>query len=70
MMTKLLQKEPVKLHCQHCNRQIQSAWVCKIDSFIGVRYAYLCDNCQKLIGIASTKDYTHIKTTDHLQPEC
>jgi hypothetical protein len=69
MMTKLLEKEPVELHCQHCSRQIESAWVCKIDSFIGIRYAYLCDNCQKLLGIVSAKDYTLLKTTNPLQPD-
>jgi len=51
MMTKLLEKEQVKLNCPHCKEKIESAWVCKIDSFIGIRYAYLCNHCQKLLGI-------------------
>lgn len=57
-MTKLLEKEAVKLNCPHCKENIQSAWVCKIDSFIGIRYAFLCNNCQKLLGIARRNDYT------------
>ncbi|MCH8033055.1 MAG: hypothetical protein IH950_04750 [Bacteroidetes bacterium] len=61
MMTKLLHKEEVKLNCPHCKEKIESAWVCKIDSFIGIRYAYLCNNCQKLLGIAQRKDYTLLK---------
>jgi len=69
MMTKLLEKQTVKLHCQHCNRQIDSAWVCKIDSSIGIRYAYLCNHCQKLLGIVPAKDYTLLKSFDNLQPE-
>jgi len=60
-MTKLLQKEKVNLSCPHCKEKISSAWVCKIDSFIGIRYAYLCDNCQKLLGIVPNKDYTLLK---------
>ena len=58
MMTKLLEKGPVKLNCPHCKEKIQSAWVCKIDSFIGIRYAFLCNKCEKLLGIAKRNDYT------------
>jgi uncharacterized protein (UPF0212 family) len=36
-MTKLLEKETVKLNCPHCKEKIECAWVCKIDSFIGIR---------------------------------
>ncbi|MGB5849431.1 MAG: hypothetical protein WBH40_13140 [Ignavibacteriaceae bacterium] len=67
MMTKLLEKEEVKLSCPHCKEKIDSAWVCKIDSFIGIRYAYLCDNCQKLLGISQNKDYTLLKLYDQPQ---
>ena len=61
MTTKLLEKESVKLSCPHCKTELQTAWVCKIDSFIGVRYAYLCNNCQKLLGVSPTKDHTLLK---------
>lgn len=67
MTTKLLQKESVKLKCPHCKTHIQSAWVCKIESFIGTRYAFLCDNCQKLLGVSSNRDYTHLKLVDQPQ---
>jgi len=58
MMTKLLEKGPVNLNCPHCKEKIQSAWVCKIDSFIGIRFAFLCNKCEKLLGIAKRNDYT------------
>jgi hypothetical protein len=62
MMTKLLEKETVKLSCPHCKKKLESAWVCKIDSFIGRRYAFLCNNCEKLLGIVRKNDYTLLKS--------
>ncbi len=67
MMTKLLEKEQVKLNCPHCKEQVESAWVCKIDSFIGTRYAYLCNHCQKLLGLTPHKDHTLLKS--YTQPQ-
>ena len=58
MMTKLLEKKHVKLRCPKCGKLIQSAFVCKMDSSIGTRYAFLCGECEKLIGIARKNDYT------------
>ena len=66
-MTKLLEKESVLLNCPHCNEKIQTAWVCKINSFIGIRYAYLCNNCEKLIGIVKRNDYTLLKSYNERQ---
>ncbi|MCG6914205.1 hypothetical protein LJE86_09850 [bacterium BMS3Abin03] len=62
MTTKLLEKESVKLRCPHCKKDIDSAWVCKIESFIGTRYAFMCNYCQKLLGISANKDYTLLKS--------
>ncbi len=62
MTTKLLEKESVKLRCPHCKKDIDSAWVCKIESFIGTRYAFMCNYCQKLLGISAYKDYTLLKS--------
>lgn len=56
MMTKLLQKEQIKLKCPHCMQEIQDAWICEMDSVIGLRYAYICSNCEKLLGISSQKN--------------
>jgi len=56
VLTKLLQKEAIKVKCPHCKQEITDAWICKMESIIGIRYAYLCSNCQKLIGISSQKN--------------
>ncbi len=56
MMTKMLQKEPIKVKCPHCMQVIQDAWICEMNSVIGIRYAYICSNCEKLLGISSQKN--------------
>lgn len=56
MMTKMLQKKPIKIKCPHCKQETQDAWICEMDSVIGLRYAYICSNCEKLLGISSQKD--------------
>ena len=55
-MEKILQKENVKVYCEHCKKEIENVWVCKMDTIIGTRYALLCTDCQKLIGIYSSID--------------
>ena len=52
MMTKILQKEPVKINCPQCKLETKDIWICQMDSIIGKRYAYLCGNCEKLLGIS------------------
>jgi hypothetical protein len=56
-MEKILQKENVKIYCEHCKREFENVWICKMNSIIGTRYALLCTDCQKLIGIYSLKDF-------------
>ena len=56
MMTKLLQKEPLRTVCPHCGLEINDVWICELESVIGVRYAYLCSNCEKLLGISTDKN--------------
>jgi transcription elongation factor Elf1 len=55
MMTKLLEKALINLNCPNCNKEISDAWICKLESIIGTRYAYICSNCQKLIRISTKK---------------
>ncbi|MBT8378993.1 MAG: hypothetical protein KJN64_07175 [Ignavibacteria bacterium] len=55
-MTKLLQRKQVKLKCPHCMQEITDTWICEMDSVIGLRYAYICTNCEKLLSISSSKD--------------
>jgi len=52
MMTKILQKEPIKINCPQCKLETKDIWICQMDSVIGKRYAYLCVNCEKLLGIS------------------
>ncbi len=59
MMTKLLEKEEVKIKCPHCTKEVSNVWICKMDSVIGIRYAFLCGNCQKLLKISEEKSYIH-----------
>jgi len=52
VMTKILQKETIKINCPHCKLEISEAWICEIKSVIGLRFAYICSNCEKLLGIS------------------
>jgi Na+-translocating ferredoxin:NAD+ oxidoreductase RNF subunit RnfB len=56
MMEQTLQKENFRIYCKHCKKEVENAWICKMDSIIGTRYALLCTGCQKLIGIYSSID--------------
>ena len=56
-MEKILRKEKVRIYCEHCKKEVDHVWVCKMDSIIGTRYALLCTNCQELIGIYSYMDF-------------
>jgi DNA-directed RNA polymerase subunit RPC12/RpoP len=51
-MTKILQKEPIKINCPHCKQESTDAWICQMNTVLGMRYAYLCSNCQKFLGIS------------------
>jgi len=51
-MTKILQKEPLKLNCPHCKLEMTDVWICEINSVIGRRFAYICSSCEKLLGIS------------------
>jgi len=56
-MEKILRKEKVRIYCEHCKKEVENVWICKMDSIIGTRYALLCTVCQKLIGIYSSMDF-------------
>ena len=63
-MTKILQKEQIRLNCQHCNLEMTDVWICEIKSVIGVRFAYICGNCEKLLGISKIPVSTHHQFVD------
>ncbi|NWG28591.1 MAG: hypothetical protein HXY48_08665 [Ignavibacteriaceae bacterium] len=52
MITKILHKESLKINCPQCKLETKDIWICQMDSVIGKRYAYLCGNCEKLLGIS------------------
>lgn len=54
-MTKEFEQITIKTICPLCNQTISEIWVAKLDSVIGVRYAYICVNCKNLIKITKEK---------------
>ncbi|QQS35423.1 MAG: hypothetical protein IPM56_14390 [Ignavibacteriales bacterium] len=60
-MIKELEKEEIKTTCPHCRKEISFAWVCKIVSSVGIRYMYICTNCQKNLGVSHEKDFRSVK---------
>lgn len=55
-MTKQIQKEEINIYCNHCKTIIESVWVCKIESVIGLRYIYICTNCKSNLGTYHTNN--------------
>jgi len=56
-MEKFIDKETVHTWCPHCKEEIDTVWVCKLESSSVLRYAYFCSNCQKNLGIFSRKGF-------------
>lgn len=54
-MTKEIEQIEIKTICPICNKTISELWVAKLDSVIGIRYAYICINCKNLIKITKEK---------------
>jgi DNA-directed RNA polymerase subunit RPC12/RpoP len=54
-MTKEIEQIEIKAICPACNKTISELWVAKLDSVIGVRYAYICMDCKNLIKITKEK---------------
>lgn len=60
-MTKEIEQIEINITCPFCNKTISELWVAKLDSVIGVRYAYICINCKNLIKITKEK---HLDTAN------
>ena len=60
-MTKEIEQIEIKTICPICNKTISELWVAKLDSVIGVRYAYICIDCKNLIKITKEK---YLNTVD------
>ena len=54
-MTKEIEQIEINMVCPFCNKTISELWVAKLDSVIGVRYAYICMDCKNLIKITKEK---------------
>ena len=63
-MTKEIEQIEIKTVCPICNKTISELWVAKLDSVIGVRYAYICIDCKNLIKITKEK---YLNTADFNQ---
>lgn len=54
-MTKEIEQIPVNTTCPICNKVISEVWIAKLDSVIGLRYAYICGECDNLLKISKDK---------------
>lgn len=54
-MTKEFEQISINTICPVCNQTVSELWIAKLDSVIGVRYAYICINCKNLIRITKEK---------------
>jgi DNA-directed RNA polymerase subunit RPC12/RpoP len=54
-MTKEIEQIEIETTCPICNKTISELWIAKLDSVIGIRYAYICTNCKNLIKITKEK---------------
>jgi hypothetical protein len=54
-MTKDIEQIEVSTICPICNKVISDIWIAKLDSVIGMRYAYICCECENLLKISKDK---------------
>ena len=54
-MIKEIEQIEIKTVCPICNASISEIWIAKLDSIIGMRYAYICSNCQNLLKLSKEK---------------
>lgn len=55
-MTKSIEQIKLKLKCPGCRKEISEIWRAKLESVIGIRYAYICTECNKLIRLSNEKE--------------
>lgn len=55
IMTKDFEQIHVSTNCPICKRNISEVWRAKLDSVIGLRYAYICCECENLLKISKDK---------------
>ncbi len=62
-MTKSIEQIKINLNCPGCGKDVTEVWQARLESVIGVRYAYICMECNKLIYIKNEKtssEFSHL----------
>ncbi len=54
-MKKEIEQISLKIICPFCNKAITEIWMAKMDSVIGIRYAYICCKCGNLLKLSKEK---------------
>lgn len=54
-MNKEIEQISLKIICPFCNRSISEIWMAKMDSVIGIRYAYICSKCYNLLKLSKER---------------
>jgi hypothetical protein len=54
-MTKEIEQLEIDTVCPICNNSISEIWIARLDSVIGIRYAYICGECNNLLKISKEK---------------
>lgn len=54
-MTKEIEQIEINTVCPICNNSMSEIWIARLDSVIGIRYAYICCECENLIKISKEK---------------
>jgi len=54
-MTKKIEQIEIRTVCPTCNKSISEIWIARLDSVIGIRYAYICGECKNLLKISKEK---------------
>lgn len=60
-MTKSIEQIKMKIKCPSCGKKIKELWKAKLESVIGVRYAYICTECNKLISVKNENESSAFK---------
>lgn len=55
-MTKSIENIKLKIICPECKRVIGEVWKARLDSVIGIRFAYICSVCNKLISLKTENE--------------
>ena len=51
------EKEGETPSCPHCEAELRTVWVRRLDSEFGNRYIYFCPNCRKALGVSHRKGF-------------